>query len=308
MRVAFIVDDNLIGNKKAVKALLRDLVAWQRAEGYPFTLFTEASLDLADDPELLRLMADANFISVFVGIESPNEASLRETRKFQNVRKGGTILDRVHAIQAAGLEVWCGMILGFDNDDAGMFDAQCEFLRAARIPHAMVGMLTAIPKTPLYARLAREGRLDPSDRPEAGTNILPLRVSREELREGYVRVLNDLYEPGAFFDRVEDLFLKAQIPFQPRMRRYLGRHYPWKLLRLQLGDVLRAAGVLARLLWKVPEAHLRREYARRLLRFLRVRREPSLVFVYTIKCAMHYHHYHLARQMAERGAPIINSF
>jgi radical SAM superfamily enzyme YgiQ (UPF0313 family) len=308
MTVAFIVDDNLIGNKKAIKVLLRDLVAWQQAQAYPFTFFTEASLDLADDPELLRLLVDANFISVFVGIESPNEASLRETRKFQNVRKGGTILDRVHAIQEAGLEVWCGMILGFDHDDATMFEAQRQFLRAARIPHAMVGMLHAIPKTPLHARLAREGRLDPSDRPEAGTNVIPLRVSRQALREGFVRVLNDLYEPEEFFARVEDLFLRGRVPLQPTQTRYLRHRHPWRLLRLKVGDLVKAAAVYARLMWGVREARLRREYARRLARLLRVRRDPTLLLIYVIKFAMHYHHYRMARQMADDGAPVINSF
>src|SRR5262249_54284838 len=136
LRIVFIVDDNLIGNKKAIKELLRELVAWQHREGYPLSFFTEASLDLADDPELLALMVEANFVSVFIGIESPNEASLRETKKFQNVRKGPTMLERVHAIQAAGLEVWCGMIVGFDNDDASIFDAQTTFIREARIVSA----------------------------------------------------------------------------------------------------------------------------------------------------------------------------
>ena len=95
MPIAFIVDDNLIGNKKAIKAFLRDVVAWQAADGYPFTFFTEASLDLADDAELMELMVEANIMAVFIGIESPNEESLRETKKYQNVRKGGTIVERV---------------------------------------------------------------------------------------------------------------------------------------------------------------------------------------------------------------------
>src|SRR5262249_22982836 len=107
MDIVFIVDDNLIGNKNAVKALLRDLIDYQQANGYTFDFFTEASLDLAEDPELMELMVDANIISVFIGIESPNEKSLQETRKFQNVRPaGGSILERVHRIQKAGIEVW----------------------------------------------------------------------------------------------------------------------------------------------------------------------------------------------------------
>ena len=157
MEMIFIVDDNLIGNKAAIKPLLVEVAAWQRANAFPLTFFTEASLDLADDRELLRLMVEANIQSVFVGVESPSEASLRETKKFQNVRSGATIVERIHRIQDAGLDVWCGMIVGFDSDDATVFDAQREFLRESRIVHAMIGMLSAIPKTPLYQRLADEG-------------------------------------------------------------------------------------------------------------------------------------------------------
>ena len=118
---------------------------------------------MADDAELMTLMVAANIASVYVGIESPNEASLRETKKFQNIRQGGTLLDKVHRIQDAGIEVWCGMILGFDHDDSTIFDAQRQFIEQSRIVSVMVGMLTAIPKTPLHARLVREGRLDRSD-------------------------------------------------------------------------------------------------------------------------------------------------
>src|SRR5262249_31989887 len=163
-------------------------------KGYPFDFFTEASLDLAEDDELMELMVEANIISVFIGIESPNEKSLKETKKFQNVRPAGTLVERVQRIQKAGMEVWCGMILGFDNDDVTIFDAQRRFLKDARIITAMVGMLHAIPKTPLYARLADEGRLDGADEPEFGTNVIPAQMTRAELRDGYVQVMNDLYE------------------------------------------------------------------------------------------------------------------
>src|SRR5207253_1045942 len=213
IEIAFIVDDNLIGNKKAIKLLLHDLVAYQQANGYPFDFFTEASLDLAEDEELMQLIVQANIISVFVGIESPNEKSLRETRKFQNVRPAGTLVERVHRIQEAGIEVWCGMILGFDNDDDSIFEAQRAFLKEARIPTAMIGMLSAIPKTPLHARLAGEGRLDAADEPEFGTNVIPLQMSREELRDGYVQVMRDLYEPDAYFERLEELYLKKRIRY-----------------------------------------------------------------------------------------------
>lgn len=307
LRIAFIVDDNLIGNKKVIKTLLEDVAAWQRRNGHPLIFFTEASLDLAEDPELLQLFTDAGLISVFIGIETPNEASLRETKKYQNVRAGGTILERVHRIQAAGLEVWCGMIVGFDHDGPDIFDAQRTFLHEARIVHAMIGMLHAIPKTPLHARLAAEGRLDPTDEPEYGTNVIPLGMTREELRAGYVRLLNELYAPDAYFDRVEDLFLTHRLAFRPGRLRYWRRH-PWHAARAQAIDSMLALGLYARLMRGVPEAHLRQEYRRRLGRLLRQRWDPGVVFLFLIKCAMHYHHYTLARQMAEDRSHLVNSF
>src|SRR3954452_5778463 len=196
--IVFVVDDNLIGNKRAIKDVLRDVIAWQERHNYPLTLFTEASIDLADDSELMDLMVQANFIATFIGIESPDEDSLREAKKYQNVRAGGTLLEKVRRIQEAGLEVWCGMIMGFDHDDEGIFDRQIQFIQDARIAFSMSGMLSAIPKTPLHARLAGEGRLDPCDTPEFGTNVIPLRMSREELRDGYIRVLTELYDPEAY--------------------------------------------------------------------------------------------------------------
>ncbi len=160
VRGTFIVDDNLIGNKKAIRPVLQDVIAWQEQHGYPMTFFTEASIDLADEPELMRLMVEANIVNVFVGIESPNEASLRETKKFQNVRPGGSLVEKVRRIQEAGMEVMCGMILGFDHDDETIFDAQVKFISEARVINVMLGMLSAIPKTPLYDRMVKEGRLD----------------------------------------------------------------------------------------------------------------------------------------------------
>jgi len=119
--------------------------------------------------ELIELMATANVGALFVGIESPNEESLRETRKLQNVRRGGTLVEKVRRIQDAGIEVTAGMIVGFDNDDATIFAAHRQFLEDARVPLAMLGMLTAIPKTPLYSRLAAAGRLDETDTTAYGT-------------------------------------------------------------------------------------------------------------------------------------------
>src|SRR5262249_35137773 len=189
MPLVFVVDDNLIGNKKEMKKILRHVIAWQRAKGYPLTFVTEASLDLADDDELMRLMVEANFNGLFVGIESTNENALRETKKTQNMRRSGTLADKVRRIEDAGLEVWAGMIVGFDSDADDVFDHQRRFIEASRISVVMVGMLSAIPRTPLHTRLAKEGRLDPLDHPEYGTNVLPLRMSRDTLSRGYARLM-----------------------------------------------------------------------------------------------------------------------
>ncbi len=305
--IALIVDDNLIGNKRAVKPLLEGVAAWQAARGYPFTFFTEASLDLAEDEELMQLMVEANIQSVFVGIESPNEDSLRETKKYQNVRGSNSLIDRVRHIQSAGLEVWCGMILGFDHDTPAIFDAQREFIEQSRILHAMVGMLHAIPKTPLHARLAEEGRLDPADHSEFGTNVIPLRMSREELRDGYVQLMQELYEPEAYFERLEALYLRDRFQFGQAERRYW-RSHRWAGLKAQTASLIRSAYVFLRLMQDVPDAQLRREYRKRLARFIKRRPDPAVLFVYLIKCAMHYHHRVMIGEMAQGQKPVVNSF
>jgi len=307
MRIVFIVDDNLIGNKKAIKVVLRDVAAWQRENKYPLTFFTEASIDLADDPELMELMIEANIISVFIGIESPNEESLRETKKYQNVRSGGTMLEKVHRIQDAGIEVWCGMIMGFDNDDSSIFNAQVEFIQQARIPLSMSGMLWAIPKTPLHARLMEEGRLDPADAPECGTNVIPLKISREELRDGYIRVMNSLYDCDAFFDRLEALFLTANLRVGEGRARYWDKH-PWERVKTEGLFLAQSIGLFARLMSGVPEDYLRREYRKRLWRFLKRRQNPGALVFYVIHMAIHYHAHTMAKQMASGRSAVYNSF
>ena len=305
MGIAFIVDDNLIGNKREIKKLLRDLVDWQVKHSYPMAFFTEASIDLADDPELMQLMVDANILAVFIGIESPNEASLRETKKFQNIRDGGTIVEKVHRIQHAGMEVWCGMILGFDNDDTTIFDAQRVFLKDAQIANVMIGMLAAIPKTPLHARLAAEGRLDTADEPEYGTNVIPLNMTREELREGYVSVMNDLYETEAYFERVDHVFLDMEMGAG---RARFWKTHPWPHYKAQSLFAAQAIGLFARLMRGIPDAELRRDYRRRIWKVAKRKRDPGLILFYIIKCAMHYHARTMARDMAGDPRAIVNSY
>jgi radical SAM superfamily enzyme YgiQ (UPF0313 family) len=306
MRIVFVVDDNLIGNKKAIKEVLREVIAWQRRRGYPLTLFTEASIDLADDAELMELMVEANFIATFIGIESPDEDSLREAKKYQNVRAGGTLVEKVHRIQQAGMEVWCGMILGFDHDDETIFDRQIAFIEQARIAFSMSGMLSAIPKTPLHKRLAEEGRLDEADECEYGTNVIPLLLTREQLREGYIRVLNTLYDTDAFFERTEALFLRPWFEIGIMKRRYwltTPRFLPQQML---LG--LQAIGLYVRLMARVRSPRMRREYRSRLWRFLKVGRRPGLVLFYLFHIAMHHHLRALADRVASKEARLINSY
>jgi radical SAM superfamily enzyme YgiQ (UPF0313 family) len=303
----FIVDDNLIGNKNAIKPVLREVAAWQAARGYPLTFFTEASLDLADDAELLALMSEVNIVTVFVGIESPNDAALVEAKKKQNLRGERTLVEKVHAIQNAGLEVWCGMILGFDNDDGTIFEAHRRFLSEARIIHSMTGMLTALPKTPLHARLAIEGRLDPADQSPFGTNVIPLQLGRDELQAGYLALMGELYAPKAYFDRFEALFVRGRLPFNQTRRRYWATH-PWRRTQAGARAFVQAAAILARLLWHVEEAPLRREYRRRLIPLLRARREPEVLLVYAMKCAIHAHVHALTRAMARSETRFSNTF
>jgi radical SAM superfamily enzyme YgiQ (UPF0313 family) len=302
----FIVDDNIIGNKKAIKEVLRELVAWQIKHDYPMTFFTEASIDLADDAELIGLMVDANIRLVFIGIETPNEASLRETRKLQNLRTGQkSMLEKVHLIQRAGIEVWCGMILGFDNDDASIFDAQRAFIKDARVVNPMIGMLAAIPKTPLYNRLRQDGRLDQADPPAFGTNVIPLRLSQQELREGWMSVVQDLHEPAAYFDRFDALYLDQRIePERARLRHF--RRRPFRLVLLKASWVVEAVGLFLRLMRKVPDRTLRQVYRRRFWNTLRRRPSAVVLQTYAIKCAMHYHAHALIADM-RKGSRFVNT-
>jgi radical SAM superfamily enzyme YgiQ (UPF0313 family) len=305
--IAFIVDDNLIGNKRGIKPVIARLAEWQREHGFPFTFFTEASLDLADDAELMQLMVDANITSVFVGIESPNEASLAETKKLQNLRPGGTLVEKVRTIQDAGMEVWCGLILGFDHDDATIFDAHLMFLEEARILHAMPGMLAAIPKTPLHARLAAEGRLDEDDLSPFGTNVIPTCMTRTELRDGYIALVEKMYSPESFFERVEGLYLRDGLRFGETRRKWWYRH-PLTWIKDQATYAVRAAVLYWRLTHQIPERKMRDEYRRRLRRAFWARPDPLVLFVYAIKCAMHYHHYTMAQNMKRNTMKLVNSF
>lgn len=186
IRSGFFVDDNFIGNKPAAKELLKFIRNYQRKHDYNFVLGTEASLNMAQDDELLALFREANFKWVFIGIESPDEESLKETKKFQNTRED--MQSSIQKIYSYGIEIRGGFIIGFDNDTVEIFEKQYQFITKSGIQAAMIGLLTAIPKTPLYERLEKEGRLKPfahADNTKLGTNLLPKQMGYDEMVDGY---------------------------------------------------------------------------------------------------------------------------
>ncbi len=203
---AFFVDDNLIGNKRVAKDLLRFLSDYQQRHNYRFRFGTEASLNLAQDDELLMLFREANFEWVFIGIESPDEESLKETKKFQNMRQD--ILSSVRHVYANGIDVFAGMIIGFDNDTIETFEKQYRFVMDAGIQAAMIGLLAALPKTPLYERLEREGRLiagaNNADNTKLGTNIIPKGMNYQEMVSGYRTLHHRLLEDRSIADRIRN--------------------------------------------------------------------------------------------------------
>jgi hypothetical protein len=219
------VDDNLIGNKRAVKAFLPELKAWLEQHDYSFEFTTEASLNLADDDDLLRLLNAANFVGVFMGIESPDTNTLIAMRKKQNTRRN--IAQSIHKIYAAGLYVTAGFIVGFDSEKGSVADAIVELIEEAAIPVCMVGLLYALPNTQLTRRLANEGRLhadlllDPAagmDQCTQGLNFDTLRPRRDVLSD-YRRILEKIYEPAAYANRLQ------------RLARLLGRSNPNRQVR-----------------------------------------------------------------------------
>jgi len=199
----FIVDDNFIGNKKNVRKLLPELAEWQKARGYPFSLITESSLNLADDEALLASMRDAGFRRVFIGIETPVEESLHEAQKSQN---RGDLLNSVKTIQSYGMEVMAGFIVGFDNDPVDIFQRQIDFIRRSSIPLAMVGLLNALPDTQLWKRLEREGRLlgEASGNNTVCTFNFKTRMDPAFLVQGYQTIMRTIYSPREYYERVLD--------------------------------------------------------------------------------------------------------
>ncbi len=204
----FLVDDNFIGNKKNVKRLLRELRYWQHDHGVPFYFDTEASVDLAADPELLMLMRQCNFSAVFLGLETPDVESLTLTRKHQNNR--GSMADAVRTLGDSGLRVMAGFIIGFDNEKPGAGDRIVQFIEQCNIPTAFLSMLQVLPNTGLWTRLEKEGRLidDLTGLDQtAALNFVPTRPAAEIARE-YLAAYDRLYDPIGYLERIYRYYME----------------------------------------------------------------------------------------------------
>jgi len=225
----FFVDDNLIGNKRSAKELLAYLATYQREHDHRFHFGTEASLNLAQDRELLELFPAAGMEWVFIGIESPDEATLKEAKKLQNTRQD--ILASLRTVYQHGIDILAGFIVGFDHDTVETFDRQHDFIVQSGIQASMIGLLTAAPKTPLYKRLLADGRIVPggnsTDNTKLTTNVIPKGMSSAELITGYMRLYDRLFSDTGIARRIR---MKARYIRHPS-----GRTYP-------AGDLLGIAG------------------------------------------------------------------
>jgi len=213
----FIVDDNFIGHRKRARQLLQALVAWRESVGTAMGFLTEASVNLADYPDLCDLMVRAGFKKVFLGIETPEAESLAECNKSQNRKRD--LAEAVTRLQRAGLEVMGGFIVGFDSDPHDIFSRQFEFIQRTGVVTAMVGLLTALPETALYKRLAREGRIlaeTCGNNTDAVLNFAT-RLDREVLVRGYRDLMRRLYAPANYYGRIR-AFLRCFEPRGPRLR------------------------------------------------------------------------------------------
>ncbi|MBI2958784.1 MAG: DUF4070 domain-containing protein [Betaproteobacteria bacterium] len=215
--MVFIVDDNFIGNRKRARELLHELIAWRDRVKPAMGFLTEASVNLADDPELCELMVKAGFKKVFLGLETPSAEGLDECGKRQNRKRD--LAATVKTIQRAGFEVMGGFIVGFDSDTKDIFKRQFEFIQQSGVVTAMVGLLTALPQTELYRRLAREGRIlaeTCGNNTDAAVNFIT-RLDRDFLISGYRELMRKLYEPKHYYRRIR-VFLRSYVPQGPTPR------------------------------------------------------------------------------------------
>lgn len=244
-RSIFMVDDNFIGNKRNVKLLLKELQPWMEERGYPFSLDTEASVDLANDQELMDLMTACGFGAVFLGIETPDAGSLEVTKKFQNTRD--PLSDSVEKIVKSGLRVMAGFIIGFDGEKTGAGDRIVNFVEKTTIPTAIFSMLQALPDTALWHRLKKEGRLREESANINQTtlmNFVPTRPLEDIARE-YVQAFWDLYEPKRFLERTYRHYRilgEAPCHQERHLKRKQSTSYEGK--KKPLGKVLQAMAII----------------------------------------------------------------
>ena len=208
-----VVDDNFIGNKRKLKEdTLPALIEWSKGKKYPFFFITEVSINLADDEELMKLMVEAGFNSIFVGIETPNSESLNECGKMQNLKRD--LVESVYKLQRHGMLVSGGFIVGFDNDTENVFDEQINFIQKSGIPNAMVGLLNAPTGTKLFTRMKEEGRLldmFSGNNMDASINFIP-RMNYKNLIRGYSRLLNTIYSQEEYYNRLKVFLREYNVP------------------------------------------------------------------------------------------------
>jgi len=227
----FFVDDNLIGNKaKLKKEILPAIIEWQKSKKHPFTLNTQVSINLTDDEELIQLMVDAGFTTVFIGIETPDDKSLEECGKFHN--RNRDLVGSVKKLQNFGLEVQGGFIVGFDSDTPSIFQRQIEFIQKSGIVTAMVGLLTALPKTRLHDRLTKTKRIIKSSSANntflSTLNFIP-KMDIKTLTSGYSKIVNTIYSPKEYYERIKT-FLKEFKPPKKRISRIKIRKFHFRAL------------------------------------------------------------------------------
>ena len=226
----FFVDDNFIANKhKLKKDLLPAISDWNKRHKNPFSFTTEASIDLSDDPALMRGMTEAGFEKVFIGIETPNEAALRECDKHLNLKHD--LIESVRKIQSAGIEVSAGFIVGFDSDNVGIFQRQIDFIQQSGIITAMVGLLNAPMRTNLYKRLKSEGRIlhnSSGDNTDYSMNFIP-KMNMEVLMKGYRRILSNIYSSKPYHRRLVGFLKKFDPAVKAKMK--ISREKIWAFLR-----------------------------------------------------------------------------
>lgn len=275
----FIVDDNFIGNKAKIKEILRVIIVWMNEHGKPFTLYTEASVNLADDPELMALMREANFGCVFVGIETPDDDALRSCGKVQNT--GKDLVEKVKIMQRNGMQVQAGFIVGFDQDTPRTFDNMIKFIQKSGIVTSMVGMLTALPETRLYNRLKEAGRLlkkSTGDNTDFSLNFIP-KMDAAALVAGYKKVLSAVFDPKNYYERIIT-FLKEYKKFA-------------KETKLGFVTLLKAA---AKAFWQLGVVGEGRRYFWKMVAWTTVKK--PLLLPEAITLAVYGYHY---RMVMEKG-------